>query len=157
MLVMSASAMSGARWVLMQKMVARQDLGITTPLASLVMLMPVMAVTVLVASIVIERPWSAFGGSWYTSSMSNFVETLLLVGVGAVLAFIMTSAEFKLVCDTSAVTVTVAGVCKEVRAVARPSAHRRAGMVWPRARAHPDVPTHVLPRASFQSSRRSSP
>ena len=113
-LVMGASALSGLRWVLMQQMVSKKELGITTPLASLSALMPVMAGTVLCASILFEHPWAAFEGSWYARSWRNALETLCLIGIGALLAFVMTSAEFKLVCDTSAVTVTVAGVCKEV-------------------------------------------
>jgi solute carrier family 35 protein C2 len=118
-LVMGAAALSGLRWTLTQLLMragagaATEPTGLGHPLVLLYRVLPVMAAAAACASLLLERAWETLPASAYMDSPAHALETLLLLLLAAGLAFGMSMAEFALVHHTSAVTLVVAGTCKE--------------------------------------------
>jgi solute carrier family 35, member C2 len=78
------------------------------------MLMPVMALSTALLSVVWENLGVVVPRSSYFNSFPHLLVTLLLIGVGALVAFLMVWAEYTLIQKTSALTFIVAGTMKEV-------------------------------------------
>ena len=73
-----------------------------------------MSVTVLGMSLMVEQLWDTLPGSPYFASPAHMGLTLLILCVGALLAFMMVWVEFTVIAQTSALTFMVAGTFKEV-------------------------------------------
>ena len=73
-----------------------------------------MSATVLLMSVMVEHLWVTLPGSPYFASPGHVCLTLLILCVGAVLAFMMVWVEFTVIAQTSALTFMVAGTFKEV-------------------------------------------
>ncbi|KAF7833553.1 putative sugar phosphate/phosphate translocator [Senna tora] len=71
-----------------------------------------MAAATALLSLVID-PWDEFQDSNYFNSTWHISRSCLLMLFGGTLAFFMVLTEYILVSETSAVTVTIAGVVKE--------------------------------------------
>uniref|UniRef100_A0A161WRW2 Sugar phosphate transporter domain-containing protein n=1 Tax=Daucus carota subsp. sativus TaxID=79200 RepID=A0A161WRW2_DAUCS len=87
--------------------------GLQNPLMLMSFIAPVMAVSTGILSLIFE-PWSEFGTNVYFNSSWHITRSCLLLLLGGTLAFFMVLTEYILVSVTSAVTVTIAGVVKEV-------------------------------------------
>mmetsp|Transcript_27631 Transcript_27631/g.90391 ORF Transcript_27631/g.90391 Transcript_27631/m.90391 type:complete len:228 (-) Transcript_27631:20-703(-) len=116
-LVQLASVMSGLRWTLTQKVMASAKLGLSHPVLTIRSLALPMASTVFAVSVVVERPWETLGDSPYFASPVALLATFGLVFASACIAFTMTLTEFALLHSTSALTVMVTGICKEVTTI----------------------------------------
>jgi solute carrier family 35 protein C2 len=114
-LVIIAAALSGLRWTLTQMLMrgaAADGTGLSHPLVLLRHVLPVMAVAAGVASLLLEQ-LRTLPSSPYFNTPAHVMATTALLVAAACLAFGMSMAEFALVHDTSAVTLAVAGTCKE--------------------------------------------
>ena len=112
---LAAMAVSGLRWTLTQTTLAHSDaLAIGShPLALLRVLLPAMTATVLALSVATE-PLSQLGNDAFFSGPWHAVGFLAMLFGASVVALAMTGVEFALINRTSAVAVTIIGVCKEV-------------------------------------------
>ncbi|KAF9426320.1 Triose-phosphate Transporter [Podila epigama] len=113
-LVLLASVMSGLRWSMTQMLLQKDALGMDNPVATLYYISPIMFVLMSILSLIVEDPFVEFGQSAFFSTLQDGMVTLLLVSGGGLLAFAMTVAEFKLIKNTGTVTLSVAGISKEI-------------------------------------------
>ena len=107
-LAVIAMALSGVRWTLTQVMLHKEELGLSHPIALLNALLPSMTATVFVLSL---------GTESYAALETNLLFDLLFAAallLSAFIALAMTSTEFTLVATTSAISLGIVGVCKEV-------------------------------------------
>ncbi|MCO5568521.1 hypothetical protein L7F22_022220 [Adiantum nelumboides] len=112
-LVILAAVMSGFRWTVTQTLLQKKEFGLTNPLAVMAQLAPVMAILTGVLSVASE-PWHKLREHPFFDTYNNAFKSCLLLFLGGSLAFFMVLAEYLLISRTSAVTLTVAGVVKEV-------------------------------------------
>ena len=76
---------------------------------------PIMILAILPFTVAIEGSRVATSVSMlrYTS-LATFLQTTALIAVGGVIAFVMEVGEYLLVAYTSSLTLSVAGICKEI-------------------------------------------
>ncbi|KAF9359755.1 Triose-phosphate Transporter [Mortierella sp. NVP85] len=113
-LVLSAAVMSGLRWSLTQMLLQKDQLGMDNPVATLYYISPIMFMIMSILSLVIEDPFMQFASSEFFNDFRSGAITLMMAGGGGFLAFAMTVAEFKLIKNTGTVTLSVAGISKEI-------------------------------------------
>ncbi|KAG0274755.1 Triose-phosphate Transporter [Linnemannia exigua] len=113
-LVLLASVMSGLRWSLTQMLLQKDQLGMDNPVATLYYISPIMFVLMSILSLVIEDPFVQFSSSAFFQDFRTGALTMVMAGGGGFLAFAMTVAEFKLIKSTGTVTLSVAGISKEI-------------------------------------------
>ncbi|KAF9350567.1 Triose-phosphate Transporter [Mortierella sp. AD094] len=113
-LVLLAAVMSGLRWSLTQMLLQKDQLGMDNPVATLYYISPIMFVIMSVLSLVIEDPFVQFASSEFFQDFNTGLLTMMMAGGGGFLAFAMTVAEFKLIKNTGTVTLSVAGISKEI-------------------------------------------
>lgn len=111
-LVLFASAMSGLRWVLTQTIMHKHCPEIGHPVDSLFHIAPAMGLTMLPITAILEGP-RLFSSPMLASTDAAFA-TMTLVIAGSFMAFGLVMSEFFLVKSTSSVTLSVAGMFKEV-------------------------------------------
>ncbi|KAJ3212627.1 Triose-phosphate Transporter [Entophlyctis luteolus] len=109
--VQAATVLSGFRWSLTQILLAKASLGMSNPLATSIFLAPVMAVSLIIASAIMEDVRSLPSSALVVSAPGTLAAMLLF---GGVLAFLMVMSEFQLIRVTNVVTFSVAGVFKEI-------------------------------------------
>lgn len=112
-LVISAAFFSGFRWGLTQILLLRNP-ATSNPFSSIFYLAPVMFTTLFIIAIPVEGFSELFEGlAVLIESKGHFLgpATLLFPGV---IAFLMTASEFALLQRTSVVTLSIAGIFKEV-------------------------------------------
>lgn len=111
--VMLAAIMSGFRWTVTQILLQKEEYGLTNPFATMRCLTPVMALITAIFSLISE-PWSSLSKTRYFDTRQHLIGSCLLMLLGGTLAFFMVISEYLLISATSAVTLTVAGIVKEV-------------------------------------------
>lgn len=112
-LVISAAFFSGFRWGLTQILLLRNP-ATSNPFSSIFFLTPVMFLTLVSIAIPVE----GFGPLWeglkaLSKEWGTFMTPLFLLFPGCI-AFCMTASEFALLQRTSVVTLSIAGIFKEV-------------------------------------------
>ncbi|KAF4122460.1 solute carrier family 35, member C2 [Geosmithia morbida] len=112
-LIISAAFFSGLRWGLTQILLLRHP-ATSNPFASIFLLTPVMFVTLLSLAFPVEGFWPLIEGLHTLSDEWGAIYTPLFLLFPGCLAFLMTSAEFALLQRTSVVTLSIAGIFKEV-------------------------------------------
>jgi len=112
-LVISAAFFSGFRWALTQILLLRNP-ATSNPFSSIFFLAPVMFVSLFIIAIPVEGfPALIQGLEILVEKKGAILGPLLLVFPG-VIAFLMTASEFALLQRTSVVTLSIAGIFKEV-------------------------------------------
>ncbi len=112
-LVISAAFFSGFRWGLTQILLLRNP-STSNPFSSIFFLAPVMFVTLFILAIPVEGlPQLLAGLKGLVDQWGVSVAPLLILFPGA-MAFFMTASEFALLQRTSVVTLSIAGIFKEV-------------------------------------------
>lgn len=111
-LVLTASAMGGLRWVLTQTVMHKQCPEIGHPVDSLFHIAPAMGLTMFPFAALLEG--RRLAASPMLESSDAVFATLMLVLAGSFMAFGLVMSEFCLVKTTSSVTLSVAGMFKEV-------------------------------------------
>lgn len=112
-LVISAALFSGFRWSLTQILLLRNP-STSNPFSSIFYLTPVMFVVLLALAIPVEGFGNLIGGFKILSNEWGAVLAPLFLLFPGCLAFCMTAAEFALLQRTSVVTLSIAGIFKEV-------------------------------------------
>ncbi|KAM0262318.1 hypothetical protein ACHAQJ_001787 [Trichoderma viride] len=112
-LVITAAFFSGFRWGLTQMLLLRNP-ATSNPFSSIFFLTPVMFLTLVSIAIPVE----GFGPFWeglktLSNEWGTFMTPLFLLFPGCI-AFLMTASEFALLQRTSVVTLSIAGIFKEV-------------------------------------------
>lgn len=111
LLCLGASILSGARWTLVQLKIQSMDPPLKTTLATMRLLSPSMFFSMLILSIVFERPWI----SMHEYSKDHDLQSTIALGiVGAVFAIAMILCEFYLIMHASAFILMIGGVIKEM-------------------------------------------
>ena len=114
-LVLIASLVSGVRWTMAQLFMQHSESGHQNPLDMVYHVQPWMLIPVLPFAAFFEGPQVASSclllGSY---DVHKVILTVIKVGAGALLAFAMELAEYLVVVNTSSLTLSIAGVFKEV-------------------------------------------
>ncbi len=111
--VQIATVLSGLRWALTQILLEKESLGMNNPLATNLFLTPLMCISLLVASELIEGFPTILRSPYFVTTASTF-KILGLIIIGGVLAFLMIMSEFRLISHTSVVTFSISGIVKEI-------------------------------------------
>lgn len=110
-LVLSASLISGLRWSFTQ-LLLKHNPHTPNPISTIFYILPSMCVALLSCGLVFEG-WGNFVLSeiW---TIHGIFGTLLLMLIPGVLAFMMTLCEFKLLSVAQVITLSIAGIFKEL-------------------------------------------
>jgi len=111
--VVIATVLGGLRWSMTQILLQKESLGLTNPIVTNYYLTPVMAFTVLIFSILHEGIGSILSSTFF-SGILNTIRTLGYMCFGGSLAFLMIIAEYNIIMNTGVVTLSVAGIFKEI-------------------------------------------
>lgn len=112
-LVISAAFFSGFRWGLTQILLLRNP-ATSNPFSSIFYLAPIMFISLFIIAIPVETfPALVHGIHLLVDEKGPFLGPALLLSPG-VIAFCMTASEFALLQRTSVVTLSIAGIFKEV-------------------------------------------
>ncbi|SGY60425.1 BQ5605_C007g04429 [Microbotryum silenes-dioicae] len=112
--VLTASALGGLRWSLVQILLDKESLGMSNPIATLYWLAPIMGFVLATCSMIFDGWKNVFGNETFFGSFGLMIHTLFAMLLPGFLAFAMNVAEFGLIQRTSVVTLSVAGIFKEV-------------------------------------------
>jgi solute carrier family 35 protein C2 len=107
---LGASVLSGARWTLVQLKLQSLQPRLKTTIATMRLLAPSMFISMILVSLIVERPWTKFHGT----SMEDAVGMFGLGLFGAFVAICMILCEFYLIMHASAVILMIGGVLKEM-------------------------------------------
>ncbi|KAI8914302.1 TPT-domain-containing protein [Gorgonomyces haynaldii] len=110
LLVQTATVLSGLRWSLTQVLLGKESHGLDNPVATIHVLAPMITLTFLGCFFVFEDGMSAL----VIEMSKNTLGLLSIISGGGVLAFIMIVFEYALISHTSVVTLSVAGIFKEI-------------------------------------------
>lgn len=109
LLVLGATVASGFRWTITQILLQNSDF--RNPIAVIRALAPIQFLSLLLFSLIVEGPIAQFANM---PSVKDGLVAFASMAFGGVLAFCMTMAEFSLIKATSTVTLSVAGIAKEL-------------------------------------------
>ncbi|KAG6097761.1 hypothetical protein E4U31_005000 [Claviceps sp. LM219 group G6] len=112
-LVISAAFFSGLRWSLTQILLLRNP-ATSNPFSSILFLSPVMFVLLLALAIPVEGFGPLWEGLKLLSTNWGLIWTPLFLLFPGCVAFLMIASEFALLQRTSVVTLSIAGIFKEV-------------------------------------------
>ncbi|KAJ2909423.1 hypothetical protein GGI21_001897 [Coemansia aciculifera] len=109
-----SSAMSGLRWSLTQILLLQSRFGMNNPFATMSRLTPVMGVCMLAFSLILEDPFTEMSKNKNLDTAHGIAFIVFMMILGGFLAFSMVLAEFFLIARTSVITLSIAGMLKEV-------------------------------------------
>ncbi|KAI1386575.1 triose-phosphate transporter family-domain-containing protein [Hypoxylon trugodes] len=112
-LVISAAFFSGFRWGLTQILLLRNP-ATSNPFSSIFFLAPVMFLTLMVIAVPVEGFFELIEGLKELGNEWGAVKTPLILLFPGTIAFLMTASEFALLQRSSVVTLSIAGIFKEV-------------------------------------------
>ncbi|KAI8322185.1 TPT-domain-containing protein, partial [Martensiomyces pterosporus] len=110
----TSSAMSGLRWSLTQILLSQPRFGMNNPVATMSKLTPIIGISMLLFSLILEHPFTEISKNKNVETAHDAVFIALMMIAGGVLAFSMVLSEFFLISRTSVVTLSIAGMLKEV-------------------------------------------
>ncbi|RYC60079.1 hypothetical protein CHU98_g6125 [Xylaria longipes] len=112
-LIISSAFFSGFRWGLTQILLLRHP-ATSNPFSSIFFLTPIMFATLLLIAVPVEGPSNFWDGIKTLSGEWGTLKTPLLLLFPGTIAFLMTASEFALLQRSSVVTLSIAGIFKEV-------------------------------------------
>ncbi|KAH8675901.1 triose-phosphate transporter family-domain-containing protein [Xylariales sp. PMI_506] len=112
-LVISAAFFSGFRWGLTQILLLRNP-ATSNPFSSIFFLAPVMFFTLILIAVPVEGPLQLVEGLRLLGQEWGSVRAPLILLFPGTIAFLMTASEFALLQRSSVVTLSIAGIFKEV-------------------------------------------
>lgn len=112
--VLLATAAGGLRWSLTQILLKNSQNGLNNPVIILYYLAPVMFACLIILSLIFES-WSDIAQSDYFihGTLSTIKSIVMIISPGF-LAFGMVLSEFKLIARSSIITMSIAGIFKEL-------------------------------------------
>ncbi|XP_014246743.1 solute carrier family 35 member C2 [Cimex lectularius] len=116
LLLLFASLSSGIRWTIAQFVMQKTDLGLSNPLDMIYHTQPWMFLSILPFMIVFEAhlALNALSSLELTKDSSLIWSTALYITLGSLLAVIMEVSEYLIVYQLSSLTLSIAGVFKEI-------------------------------------------
>ncbi|KAJ3309389.1 Triose-phosphate Transporter [Boothiomyces sp. JEL0838] len=108
-----ATVLSGFRWAITQVLLENEKMGMNNPLATNLFIAPIIAVSLFFSFITLEG-FSALLANPHFATFSGSIWLLLVVSFGGCIAFTMVNFEFALISTTSVVTLSIAGIFKEI-------------------------------------------
>ncbi|CAL8112898.1 unnamed protein product [Orchesella dallaii] len=116
LLIMAASFLSGLRWTMCQLIVQKSTLGLQNPIDMVYHVQPWMMIAVLPFAIFFEGPHISSRSMSFESMQEKaaFLYAMNAILLGALMAFFMEIAEYMVVAYTSSLTLSVAGIFKEI-------------------------------------------
>ena len=115
-LVLTASALSGLRWSLTQVLLVRNP-ATSNPFSTIFFLAPVMFLSILCVAVPVEGFGPLFTRFGELSNEWGLVPALVIVVCPGIIAFLMVASEFALLQRSSVVTLSVAGIFKEIMTI----------------------------------------
>ncbi|KAH7031341.1 triose-phosphate transporter family-domain-containing protein [Microdochium trichocladiopsis] len=112
-LIISAAFFSGFRWALTQILLLRNP-ATSNPFSSIFFLAPVMFVALLVIALPVEGFFAFVEAAQGLSQEWGAIKAPLILLFPGTIAFLMTASEFALLKRSSVVTLSIAGIFKEV-------------------------------------------
>ncbi|KAA1072441.1 Triose-phosphate Transporter [Puccinia graminis f. sp. tritici] len=112
--VLSASCLGGLRWSLTQILLDKQSMGMNTPIATIFWLAPTMGLSLSFCSLIFEGWSNLLSEQAFFGDLGKSFMTMTYIATAGVLAYLMTVSEYFLIQRTSVVTLSIAGVFKEV-------------------------------------------
>ncbi|KAI0537982.1 triose-phosphate transporter family-domain-containing protein [Xylaria digitata] len=112
-LIISSAFFSGFRWGLTQILLLRHP-ATSNPFSSIFFLSPIMFVTLVLIAVPVEGFPNFWAGIKTLSEQWGVLKTPLLLLFPGTIAFLMTASEFALLQRSSVVTLSIAGIFKEV-------------------------------------------
>ncbi|KAI0428100.1 triose-phosphate transporter family-domain-containing protein [Xylaria sp. FL1042] len=112
-LIISSAFFSGFRWGLTQILLLRHP-ATSNPFSSIFFLTPIMFATLLFIALPVEGFSNFWDGLQTLSAEWGVLKTPLLLLFPGTIAFLMTASEFALLQRSSVVTLSIAGIFKEV-------------------------------------------
>ncbi|KAI1347571.1 triose-phosphate transporter family-domain-containing protein [Xylaria sp. FL0043] len=112
-LIISSAFFSGFRWGLTQILLLRHP-ATSNPFSSIFFLTPIMFATLLFIAVPVEGFSNFWDGLQTLSTEWGALRTPLLLLFPGTIAFLMTASEFALLQRSSVVTLSIAGIFKEV-------------------------------------------
>ncbi|KAL1960097.1 hypothetical protein VTO42DRAFT_269 [Malbranchea cinnamomea] len=112
-LIIASSFFSGFRWGLTQILLLRHP-ATSNPFSTLFLLTPIMFVSLIIISFLIEHPSEILSGLATLAAENGPVKGILLLIFPGTLAFCMIASEFALLRRSSVVTLSICGIFKEV-------------------------------------------
>ncbi|KAK6627516.1 hypothetical protein RUM44_009994 [Polyplax serrata] len=114
-LVLLATFFSGLRWTLAQLLTQKSKLGLSNPLDVMYHVQPWMLVMVLPFAISFEGLAVASSSKFFNfSDLKELGHSIWAVSLGALVAFCMELSEYLFLLYTSSLTLSIAGIFKEV-------------------------------------------
>lgn len=115
-LVLFASFSSGLRWTLAQFMMQRAELGLKSPIDMMYYVQPWMLMAVLPFAFVFEGKDVIEAYHKMVNSQDSAIvgDAMSLIMFGALIALAMELCEYLVVLETSSLTLSVAGIVKEI-------------------------------------------
>eukprot|EP01135_Chromosphaera_perkinsii_P001923 Nk52_evm72s212 gene=Nk52_evmTU72s212 len=112
----SAAILAALRWILTQILMQDKEFKLRNPVDMLFHVSPVMFLTLVPCALLLEGEKLYHSPLFIFAAPSTMVwaGSIFLVFAGAYIAFVMINAEFLLVSETSSVTMSVLGICKEI-------------------------------------------
>jgi len=107
-----ASILSGARWTLVQLKIQSLDPPLKTTLATMRVLSPFMAISLIIVAMLVEKPWITLRSVVDSYETAGYILSLGLIG--AFLAICMIMCEFYLIMHSNAIVLMIGGVIKEI-------------------------------------------
>jgi len=111
--VVIATILGGLRWSMTQILLQKESLGLTNPIITNFYLTPVMAFTIFIFSAAHEGINNVLKSTFF-NSFGNAIQTISYMTFGGSLAFFMIIAEYNIIMNTGVVTLSVAGIFKEI-------------------------------------------
>ena len=115
-LVLVASALSGLRWSLTQVLLVRNP-STSNPFSTIFFLAPVMFLSILCVAVPVEGFGPLFIRFGELSDEWGLFPALVIVVCPGIIAFLMVASEFALLQRSSVVTLSVAGIFKEIMTI----------------------------------------
>eukprot|EP00128_Syssomonas_multiformis_P007315 Colp12_sorted_trinity150504_noHs@10447 len=113
-MVMTAAMLGGLRWVLTQMLMHKKSLRMHNPIDTLYHITPVMGLAMVPFAAAIEGKDFFTSPKVFTGGAEVFFLSWSIIFAGSITAFLMNVAEFLLISKTSSVTLSVAGIFKEI-------------------------------------------
>ncbi|XP_056305838.1 solute carrier family 35 member C2 [Danio aesculapii] len=114
-MVLLASFIGGIRWTLTQLLMQKAELGLQNPIDTMYHLQPLMFLGLFPLFLLNEGlSVSTTEKLFRVSELSHLLYSLVTLSVGGMLAFGLGFSEFLLVSRTSSLTLSIAGIFKEV-------------------------------------------
>ncbi|XP_002735463.1 solute carrier family 35 member C2-like [Saccoglossus kowalevskii] len=114
-LVMTASSLSGIRWSMAQLLTQKEEIGLSNPVDLVYHLQPIMIVGLIPLAIAFEGlPVVSTEQFLGYTDQNAFIYSISILSLGACLAFMLGVSEYLLLGQTSSLTLSIAGIFKEI-------------------------------------------